>query len=224
MILETHYSLYRYNINEPPTHWNTEYKNPQYVSSSRGAKNSIGAYFFYSKYITAVNVGKKAINEFKQSVDGTDRLYITSCNVISEIKLLDLRLSVDSFEPEYMLDKLYENEIDVLTDDFSHLNPSHSLSEIKDSYQSIRQAKLSGKPLNWENESCMKVNSFFCGKSNLLGQCLTDYENRYKFRSLLKAKGFDGYLFVEEIDDPTICLFGVEHLSGPVHQIVEEQL
>lgn len=130
-------TLYRYNLIEPPSYWNEEFKNPQYVSS-RGAKNSIGAYFFYSKYETAVNVGKKAIQE---SGGDHNTLFITFAQLHQEANLLELSLPIETFEPDYMLNLLYDNGIDVLTDDFKHINPSHKLSEIRDDYFRIREAK-----------------------------------------------------------------------------------
>lgn len=210
-------TLYRYNLIEPPSSWTEDFKNPQYVSSHR-AKNSIGAYFFYSKYETAVNVGKKAI---KEAGGDYNKLFITSAQLHQEANLLNLSLSIEAFEPEYMLDLLYDNGIDVLTDDFKHINPSHKLSEIRDDYFRIREAKKSGNQLKWNDESCLKVNGFFLGNSSHLGQCLTDFENGFMFKQLLEEKGFDGYVFVEEVNDPTVCIFNSSFLSQPTTQVIQ---
>lgn len=207
-------NLFRYNLLEPPSSWSDDFKNPQYVSP-RGAKNCVGAYFFYTTFETADKVGKKAIQDIGWN---ENKLFITSTQLLPEANLLDLRLSFDMFEPEYMLDLLYGNGIDVLTDDFQHLNPSHRLSEIRDDYFKIRDAKKSRNQLKWDDESCLKVNRFFMGNSSHLGQCLTDFDNGFIFKQLLEEKGFDGYIFLEEIDDPTICIFDSKYLSEPSTQ------
>lgn len=210
-------TLYRYNLIEPPSSWTEEFKNPQYVSS-RGAKNSIGAYFFYSKCETAVNVGKKAIQE----TGGNNKiLFITSAQLQHDANILDLSLPIETFEPEYILDLLYDNGIDVLTDKFLHLNPSHKLSEIREDYFKIREAKQSGKQLPWNHDSRMNVNGFFMGNSSHLGQCLTDFENGFMFKQLLEEKGYDGYVFVEEVNDPTVCIFDSSFLSRPTTQVIQ---
>lgn len=209
-------TLYRYNLIEPPSSWTEEFKNPQYVSS-RGAKNSIGAYFFYSNCETAVNVGKKAIQEARSNYN---KLFITSAQLQKDASLLNLNLPIEAFEPEYMLDLLYYNGIDVLTDKFLHLNPSHKLSEIREDYFKILEAKQSEKQLPWNHVSRMNVNGFFMGNSSHLGQCLTDYENGFIFKQLLEEKGFDGYVFVEEINDPTVCIFDSSFLSKPTTQVI----
>lgn len=58
------------------------------------------------------------------------------------------------------------------------------------------------------------------GNSSYLGQCLTDFENGFIFRQILKEKGFDGYVFVEEVSDPTVCIFDSSFLSEPTTQAI----
>ncbi len=212
MTLNSGYNLYRYNLTEPPINWSEQYKNPQY-QSSRGAKNAIGAYFFYSKKDTAITVGHKAITAMERKDQGDRNLYITKAYLISDVNLLDL--SFNEPWPELMLDRLYDNGIDVLTDSFTHLNPEYTLSIIRNDYLAVKNARQSGSPLRWDDQRSINVNSFFNCNSSYLGQCLTDYNNGAIFKNLLTEKGYDGYIFVEEINDPTICLFNSDCLSRP---------
>lgn len=212
MTLNSGYNLYRYNLTEPPINWSEQYQNPQY-QSSRGTKNAIGAYFFYSKKDTAIAVGHKAITTMEQKEQGDRNLYITKAYLTSDVNLLDL--SFNEPWPELMLDKLDDNGIDVLTASFTHLNPKYNLAFIRDDYLAVKNAKQSGSPLSWDDQRRININSFFYGNSSHLGQCLTDYNNGAIFKSMLMVKGYVGYIFVEEVNDPTICLFNSDCLSRP---------
>ena len=68
----------------------------------------------------------------------------------------------------------------------------------------------------------VQVNSFFFTKSGpFLGQHLSDFNNGIIFNKLLTEKGYDGYVFVEEVNDPTVCIFDSSFLSQPTTQVIQ---
>jgi len=61
---------------------------------------------------------------------------------------------------------------------------------------------------------------FFEWRVGYTGQLLTDFSNGVAFKQQLQAKEYEGYLFMEEKDYPTICIFESGKLNAPTHLIV----
>ena len=109
-------SLYRYDLKCPPIEWDANYKSVEYQYEGMGAKNKIGAYFFYEEKEFCSKTAHNALGKFLGS-----SIWVTECNLKNEIKLLDLRET----HIIRILDKLYEKNIDILRGDFkNYIDPS----------------------------------------------------------------------------------------------------
>lgn len=206
--------LFRYDLIEPPKFWSKDYKNPQYIYPNYGPKNSACLFFFYMNATTAINVGNKA--------RGTNcPLYFTECELLSDVDVLDLSNNgtkdLLDYTPEFILDKLFEADLDVLISNFYNYLRREPFTKIAEAYTTLKLSDC--KELRMDLE--VQVNSFFFTNDGpFLGQHLSDFNNGIIFNKLLTEKGYDGYLFSEEIDAPTLCLLSPDYLSEPRNTII----
>lgn len=214
MVLSTDTNLYRYNLSDKmPDVWSTEYKSPEYHYDIYGDKNQIGAFFFYIKEGTAKEVLNVAISDANKRGESYSKCTITHCKTTRDINILDL---TGCTNPINILNKLYDENIDVLTKDFSLFVDNKSFEMIRKDYDFLikNDTKLDCKK---RMHYADKINKFFCYKVNLLCQRLTDFGNGKPFKKLLTEKGYEGYQFNEESSSPTICLFDSNKLTSPIH-------
>lgn len=209
--------LFRYDLVKPPKEWSDNYKNPQYCSRNRGAKNAANFHFFFSKELTAICVGKKTLDTFDFGDLVKHPFYITSCVLTKDIRLLDISMKDPNiFFPDFILYILRDVGIEVLTQSYhNHLNNNLSFGNIAEDFNNMWLARLAKQPLSWNDQACINVNRFFGGSASYLGQCLSDYNNGFSFKEELLKRGLDGYMFTEETNDATICLCDGKCLSIP---------
>lgn len=65
-----------------------------------------------------------------------------------------------------------------------------------------------------------KINDFFYYRPHILCQTLTDFSNGEYFKTILKEKGYEGYIFNENPDSNTFCFFNSDKLTPPIHTII----
>lgn len=228
-ILELGSQLYRYDLVQPPQDWNVNYKNPEYVSPEKGAKNQIGAFFFFSSLHQADNTAKCAVKRYgDKSFDG---IWITECTIREPIKLLDLRESYVCIELLAALDKA---GFQIFSDKFRTWDDA-PFSNLKPLIQPVEEEILSNSDYMYDKRivnvirevfNILKIQMFNIGH---LSQLFTDYSNGVCFKCLLQSKGYEGYIFNETNmlgpvkDSDTICIFDSIKLNAPKivkHQIV----
>lgn len=223
MILSQGTNLYRYNLGtDIPDEWSVEYHSPEYFSKQHGHKNQIGAFFFYVNEITASNVLSAAIKRATCRGQIYRNNIITKCKTTADLEILDI---TGCERPIQILNKLYDEGIDVLTSEFlCHLNNAMPFSDIRNSYKYIEDNKKSDdiSILTEINNFATKIDNFFDRRVGYTGQLLTDFGNGIHFKRILEEKGFDGYQFNEERSSPTICLFDSSKLTPPIHIIVQD--
>ncbi len=221
MILPANTYLYRYCVGvEPPQEWSADFENPEYSNLPSGKKNQIGAFFFYTNEETARNVAGCALANYGQKYS-INYYTITSCQTTRDLNLLDLR---GNLKPYVFLEELYNQGIDILTDDFVNYFKGGQLFSIqRDNFmQLVNQiAPFSQENPHW-HQNCQLAGElwmfFSCGNNDhILGQLVTDFANGRAFKQILQSKMFDGYIFNEEKDCPTICIFDSSNLSSPNH-------
>lgn len=221
MILRKGTFLYRYSLGiHQPGEWSNDYHSPEYTDSLLGYKNQIGAFFFYFDENTALKVLENA--QIKAKQQGNESLVnsITSCQVISDIELLDI---TGFSQPVDIIRVLYDDGIDVLTRSFiCYSNGRQSFDVIRDHLlYIINNRDDCSVEVCCKIISCAKIiNDFFFNCLRYTGQLLTDFENGKYFKCLLENKGYEGYLFDEEITSQTICLFYYDKITRPIHHFV----
>lgn len=60
----------------------------------------------------------------------------------------------------------------------------------------------------------------FRHRPHILCQTLTDFSNGEYFKTILKEKGYEGYIFNENPDSNTFCFFNSDKLTPPIHTII----
>lgn len=224
MILPQGTSLYRYCVAVGlPDAWDPTFENPEYANHPHGKKNQIGAYFFYELESMAKNVAGVALRDYGNDHQITDYT-LTTCQTTRDLTLLDLS---GNLPPCMFLEKLYDYDIDILTNDFvNYFKNQHPFSVCKDAFQRLR--KYSPFLLNmykltpFDEEIFNCIHDFFCNDGHrITGQLVTDYENGHTFKSLLEQKGYEGYVFNEERECATICIFDASNLTLPIHTIIK---
>lgn len=218
MIIPKGTFLYRYSLGvEVPSDWSTDYYSPEYYFSQYGRKNQIGAFFFYLDEQTARNVLGQAIKNSSKRGDEYPNNTITTCQTLEDIQLLDI---TGCQRPVHILNILYDEGIDVLTDEFvRHLKGVTPFSVIREYHHFIMEHETETEwPVNREKMNyAAKNDDFFQWLVGYTGQLLTDFENGAPFKRKLQEKGYEGYRFMEEKSSPTICIFESKKLSAPKH-------
>lgn len=221
MILPAGTALYRYCLGvDAPADWSTEYHSPEYYTPQYGHKNQIGAFFFYPNEATARNVLGVAVKKATERDEHYAQNTITSCHTTADVNLLDI---TGCQRPVNILNVLHDAGIDVLTTDFSRYRDNIiPFNQIRGYHKYILD---NGGSNDWivksdVNEYGAKIDQFFEWRVGYIGQLLTDFSNGVAFKQQLQEKGYEGYLFMEEKDNPTICIFESGKLSAPTHMIV----
>ncbi|MGN1240593.1 MAG: hypothetical protein ACI4TV_06935 [Paludibacteraceae bacterium] len=229
LILEKGHLLYRYDIKQPPTNWSKEFKSYEYPGI--GPKNKVGAFFFYDSEKIAIQTFN---NEERQKAE----MYITTTNVTKELKLLNLRI-------QHILgifNLLREIGIDVFTDDFHTYyyvdGRERSLLDIKQQYEQyvnlFNMRNLSDEQYAQIGNFVERIANFIVPNVrwdhtySFIGQLLTDLDNGPKFKELLTARGYDGYVFYEHNEGLTplvhaYCIFEPTNLGAPACAIYKNE-
>lgn len=225
MILPAGTQLYRYCLKtDLPEEWSSEFENPEYANRPNGKKNQIGAYFFYSNEETAYNVAGCALKNYGVP-HGISEYTLTTCQTTNAIKLLDL---TGDMKPFPFLEELHNNGIDVLTNDFiNYFKQNQPFSICRNNFELLIKEinPFSQTNPHWHQNCALykPILLFFTYNNNMhiLGQLVTDFANGHAFKRMLKENGYDGYIFNEEKECPTICVFDAVNLTKPNHQIIK---
>lgn len=214
--------LYRYDLAEPPHQWSIEHKNPEYQYNSK-SKNQFGGFFFFNSLYQAVGTCKAAFDRYKREYQCA---WLTECETICDVSLLDLRMELTISAT--LLD-LYKGGIDIFNDNFhvySNKGPQITFSIFKKDIESFAQiVEVQEWYRNKEKNRTVddfiyKIEQHFIANDNvgLLGQRLTDLENGILFSNLLRERQRDGYIFNEanrQEGTDTVCLINSDVLSSP---------
>ena len=199
IILEPGDKLYRYDLGvKLDTEWLTDYSSPEYSFSEYGPKNKIGLFFFYNDISATKNTLAQAV--YNQKKIGTTYNYgtITSCQVIDDIRLLDLETEMFSCSDKIRF--LHQIGLNVITGHFYNYQFKRSYSELQNALEDLLSTDQS---LSSAAENV--INEFFHNLPPLLGQSLTDFDNGEAFKEMLENKGFEGYVFMEDFISDTYC-------------------
>lgn len=221
--------LYRYDLKEPPKEWCADFRNPEYVYPDRGAKNKIGAFFFFNSFKQAYDT---ALYSWRKNTDkNRNGIWITKCTISEPIKLLDLRDSIICIELLAALDK---SGFDIFSEELKSWNGT-SFSELAESIRSVEDIVL--LDTNWTNdkEITKSVRNSIMGMQRILHienthvghllQLLTDFSNGIYFRKLLQDKEYEGYIFNETncpvpiTGTDTICVFKPTKFQSPCVEV-----
>ena len=215
IILEPGDKLYRYDLGvKLDTEWLTDYSSPEYSFSEYGPKNKIGLFFFYNDISATKNTLAQAV--YNQKKIGTTYNYgtITSCQVIDDIRLLDLETEMFSCSDKIRF--LHQIGLNVITGHFYNYQFKRSYSELQNALEDLLSTDQS---LSSAAENV--INEFFHNLPPLLGQSLTDFDNGEAFKEMLENKGFEGYVFMEDFISYTYCLLSSNKITEPEHEIID---
>lgn len=217
MILPAHTPLYRYDIQKPPSQWSVDFH--EYYYDCKGYKNMLGAFFFYDNKENPIQTCRN-----DEKFEGI--CFLTQCETVKEINLLDLRAE----RIMGMLEILFENGINILVPElntFSQCNalPLSGIALDFEDYLSLKAINVkTNKDIINLSGLVQRITRYIePRKSNLsfrfFGQLLTDFENGPIFKQMLLKNGFDGYVFYEHDEgEPcvtTYCIFDNMCLSSP---------
>lgn len=218
-------NLYRYDLVCPPAAWSEKFKSPEYVydeeSDALKIKNQIGAFFFFDSKDAAYATGCVAAKEKKKN-----EIWLTSTTFIQTISLLDFS-HIDNISS--ILLAFNEFGIDVLNDRFYKFSSYSACTSFKGLRSLFDQLNALQEKEPKDDKTCVKIcnlcssiGDFFFGneKVNYFGQLLTDFSNGEEFKRMLKEKGYNGYIFKENNESRTFCIFDSTVLADPVHERV----
>lgn len=215
IFLEPGDKLYRYDLGEKlDAEWLTDYSSPEYSFSEYGPKNKIGLFFFYNDISAAKNTLAQAV--YNQKKMGIIYNYgtITSCQVIDDIRLLDLEAGLSSCSDKIRF--LHQIGLNVITELFYNYQFKRPYSELQNALEDLLSTDQS---LSSAAENV--INEFFYNFPPLLGQSLTDFDNGEAFKEMLENKGFEGYVFMEDFISDTYCLLSSNKITEPEHEIID---
>lgn len=211
MIISEGFSLYRYDLTEPPTMWDNSYHSLEYYTKPNGektSKNQAGLLFFYDSESTTIKTAELAMKRHNKT-----EFWLTTASVIKHLRLLDLRGGATLV----ILNNLYVNGIDVFRSSLTTtgLKDSDQLRTLESLYYYLMQNVMGGEDYN---DKWLRLHEPFIypgSPYSLLGQRLTDYDNGKVFKSLLLANNYDGYIFDESFGASTLCISDSTKLSAP---------
>ena len=215
IFLEPGDKLYRYDLGEKlDAEWLTDYSSPEYSFSEYGPKNKIGLFFFYNDISAAKNTLAQAV--YNQKKMGTIYNYgtITSCQVIDDIRLLDLEAGLSSCSDKIRF--LHQIGLNVITELFYNYQFKRLYSELQNALEDLLSTDQS---LSSAAENV--INEFFYNFPPLLGQSLTDFDNGEAFKEMLENNEFEGYVFMEDFISDTYCLLSSDKITAPEHEIID---
>ena len=214
IILEPGDRLCRYDLGtDLSVDWSTEYENPEYIGCEFGKKNAIGAFFFYDKKTTAKKTLAQAIYNQNKKGNIYNSGTITYCEVVNELNLLDLDSGL--IECSNIISFLVSIDANVIENKFVTHHSNKPYSELQSVIVDIFSTDHI-KRINAADE----INKFFFYNAPYLGQSLTDYENGILFKSILEEKNYEGYVFFENPESNTYCIFNSDKISDPIHEEV----
>lgn len=207
-------SLYRYDIECPPSEWSTNFKSSFYNFPDLGFKNKVGAFFFFDNLQETVSYASNKLSECEQIViekDPRKTIWITRTQISQSVNLLDFRKIKDVCSLYIFLIK---SGIDIFIDEFRKTEfcmPSVPYATIKEAVFDL------SNHINIE-ENRYKIMNFSYGnnefeKLKYAFQQLTDFSNGIIFKNILTEKGFDGYIF-KESEANTYCIFDSFNLGS----------
>lgn len=206
--------LYRYDLMETPSEWDTSYHSIEYVVNENGHiihKNQSGLLFLFDSETVAIKIAEKALNRH-----GKTEFWLTRTFVKEPLRLLDLT----GGSTLVMLANLFNHEIDVFNNGLTitgrHNSPK--METIEPIFLYLMQNMVGGDEYN---EKWLKLHEPFINPGNqysLLGQRLSDFNNGEVFKTLLIANKYDGYVFDESYGGSTICIVDSSKLSNPVKE------
>lgn len=215
VILEKSDCLYRYFLGvDLPSSWLSEIHSPEYYSDRYGHKNAIGAFFFYDKEKTALQVLSQAIFNQRKKGNIYKHATITKCEVKDEIVLFDLESGL--FNCSNIVSTLMENGLNVITDSFFNYQKEKAFSWINNEIENLYSSNSSIRFMAAKN-----INEFFFNYPPLLCQSLTDFNNGLEFKRILEEQDYEGYVFMEEFSSNTYCLLNADKISSPDHKIID---
>lgn len=225
MNLEANTPLYRYTFvnSQPPSTWSPDFKNPEYTIER--VKNEIGAYYFFLNLETTKAVASIAKSTLaKRGLNEMNTCFVTNCCLTESVSLLDLRYPNGRCDAIVTLNQLFEEDINVLTDQFVK-HDGTPFSSVESSYTNYQRMLEKGDLISTTTAELVigdSINTFFRGSyGSMFGQMLTDYGNGVLFKQMLLTRGYEGYIFDEERSSHTVCLFDSDKLTQPEHHIIE---
>lgn len=216
MIVEVSPKLYRYDLEEPPIQWSTNFFSiePNYNDPVLGHKNKAGLFFFIDSLNSAKELGCIAGRREKK-----EKYYLTELSKFSiPLKLIDFK---DNDNIYHMLCNLTDMGINVLTDNFK----TYKINE-----QSFSDYRLFFEHAELETDSNnkrrlidqLRIGTLSVEAIGIFGQRLTDFDNGLAFKSLIKSldPSIDGYRWRENREGLTYCLFDSKKLPGKKCDII----
>ena len=215
IFLEPGDKLYRYDLGEKlDAEWLTDYSSPEYSFSEYGPKNKIGLFFFYNDISAAKNTLAQAVYNQKKMGKIYNYGTITSCQVIDDIRLLDLEAGLSSCSDKIRF--LHQIGLNVITELFYNYQFKRPYSELQNALEDLLSTDQS---LSSAAENV--INEFFYNFPPLLGQSLTDFDNGEAFKEMLENNEFEGYVFMEDFISDTYCLLSSDKITAPEHEIID---
>lgn len=158
-------------------------------------------FFFYSNEDGAHNTARIAARKC-----GKEGYWITKVEVLSSLILLDLAHKNNAY---LMLLELFEDGIDVLTDDFEYrdnvLGSLCKFSRLRKTFELSLDISDEKEILIDEVNAKLECPQYY-GAFSYLGQMLSDFENGIYFKNILRQKQYDGYVFSESVGVNSVCL------------------
>lgn len=208
-VLEPGDTLARYDFGiDVPDQWDSNRHSAEYTFPQFGDKNQFGGLFFYDSGEAAKTVLCVACKNYKRNhSQEVHYATVTTCKVVSEIRLLDLDLGVPlgSYDCPALLTRLLGGGIDILTPEFYNYQNKKDFSVLRDSIE------LNGGIAN----SRSTIEDFFFYLPPFLTQHISDFNNGKVLKDLLIKQGYEGYRFVEDQVSDTYCLLDSTKITGP---------
>lgn len=202
--------LYRYDLDQPPTDWSTDFKNFEYRDTKLGDKNKAGLFFFTDSLDIAKHLGNSAaIKESK-----AEYYLTTSAQIDNTLNLIDFSNCWNIYQMLCVLDDLkirnLVNNFETFISDITFNQMNQLFDEIELEKDIIKKSNIITGQLKFSKNF---RDSF---DVSLFGQRLTDFDNGIKFRKIIKDNysEIDGYKWREFEDNRglTYCLFDSDKL------------
>lgn len=172
MIVKLSPILFRYDLDEPPSEWSSTFFNKEknYNDPILGHKNKAGLFFFTDSSEIVKNLGKTA-----SIINSKNKYFITTIQLETCPEIIDFSNCKDIYSMIYVLESL---KIDVLIEDIKTNDGIHNMKELRSNYEAKNKELLrihTSKTIDYR-----AIGPF--------GQMLTDYDNGFIFKELVKSK------------------------------------
>lgn len=156
----------------------------------------------------------------------TNTIWLTETSIINKISLLkfshftnisSILLAFEEFGIDVLNDRFFKFNSCGACESFEKLRPL--LDELKDLDQ---KENKNDREIMKISDLAYEIGKFFYSNERIdyFGQLLTDFGNGNTFKNILIEKGYDGYIFREDYNSSTYCLFEASALSKPQHKKV----